>query len=64
MQEKKMTWDKEAITTLTNLWKLGFSTARIAEMMDTTKNSICGKVRRMGLPMRKPQDKYYVEKRR
>lgn len=47
-------WTKSQQDKLRILWRNGHTTSRIAKMMGVTKNSICGKARRMGLPMRNP----------
>jgi GcrA cell cycle regulator len=45
-----MTWTTERIETLTELWKAGKSASYIASMLgDATRNSVMGKISRLGL---------------
>ncbi len=47
-----MTWSKEQIKTLTELWELGLSGNQIGKILGRTKNSIVGKAHRLKLPGR------------
>ena len=46
-------WTAERIAELTRLWATGMSASEIARAMDTTKNAIVGKARRLVLPWRR-----------
>ena len=45
-------WTQERIDLLTKLWAEGLSAADIGKQLDITKNSVVGKVHRLGLPKR------------
>lgn len=42
-------WNDERVTVLRNLWGQGHSSARIASELGTSRNSVIGKVHRIGL---------------
>lgn len=46
-------WTTERTNTLIALWNEGLSTAEIGRRLEITKNSVVGKVHRLGLPKRK-----------
>ncbi len=45
-------WTDERIAILTKLWAEGLSAAEIGKRLEITKNSVVGKVHRLGLPKR------------
>ena len=45
-------WTQDRIELLTKLWAEGLSAAEIGKKLDITKNSVVGKVHRLGLPKR------------
>jgi GcrA cell cycle regulator len=45
-------WTPDQIKTLRRLWALGNTCTQIARVLGTTKNSVAGKVNRLGLPPR------------
>jgi GcrA cell cycle regulator len=45
-------WSDEENAELTRLWDTGLSSVKIAKIMGKTKNAVCGKVNRLGLPAR------------
>jgi len=45
-------WTEERIAELTKLWAEGLSAAEIGKRLEITKNSVVGKVHRLGLPKR------------
>ena len=50
-------WDDSAIETLTRMWDDGHSASEIADKIPgSTRSGICGKVRRLGLSMRKQRN--------
>ena len=51
-----MMWTEEAVSTLTTAWKAGKSSGIIAREMRTTRNTIIGKVHRLGLAGRTTLD--------
>lgn len=59
-----MTWNSKLEKMLVDLWESGISTSAIAEKMGITKGAVCGKVRRMDLKMRRPQNGHLVIRRR
>lgn len=42
-------WTPEQIETLTNLWNAGISSNKIADKLGVTRNSVMGKISRLGL---------------
>jgi GcrA cell cycle regulator len=46
-------WTPRRIELLTRLWEAGHSASQIAGLMDTTRNSIIGKIDRLKLPERR-----------
>jgi GcrA cell cycle regulator len=54
METEKISWSEERIALLTELWAEGLSTSKIAVSLgDVSRNSVIGKVHRLGLPGRK-----------
>lgn len=51
-----MIWNDEAIKILTDLWTEGVSSTQIGKRMRCSKNSVLGKVHRLGLPRRTDTD--------
>lgn len=47
-----MPWTDEAVETLIELWKQGLTTVEISKIIGVSKNSVIGKVHRLGLPKR------------
>lgn len=47
-----MAWTESQTKTLCILWKQGISTTEIAQVLGVTKNAVCGKRYRLGLPER------------
>lgn len=45
-------WTDEEKQKLRELWDLGYTTIEIGKFLGKTKNAVCGKARRMNLPMR------------
>lgn len=45
-------WTEENVETLRKLWGEGVSSGVIASRLGTTRNAVCGKVDRLGLPAR------------
>lgn len=50
-------WTPERIATLIALWNEDLSTSEIGRRLGITKNSVIGKVHRLGLPKRRPSAK-------
>ncbi|MDX2101093.1 MAG: global cell cycle regulator GcrA-like protein [Alphaproteobacteria bacterium] len=48
-----MEWTPEKVDELTRLWDSGIPTAEIGRLMGCTKNTVIGKVHRLGLTPRK-----------
>lgn len=48
-------WQDDREATLKKLWRDGYSASQCAAKMGTTRNAICGKVHRLGLPSRKKE---------
>lgn len=48
-------WSDYRIEKLKSLWALGLSAGQIAPIMEVTRNTICGKVNRLGLEARAPR---------
>lgn len=48
-----MDWNASNIALLRRLWADGLSASIIADRFGVTKNAICGKVYRLGLPQRR-----------
>lgn len=48
-------WNDENISRLTDLWKAGTTTAKIAEALGCTPNSVIGKAQRLGLSKSNPK---------
>lgn len=47
-----MEWTEDIVEKLTQLWAEGYTAQKIADMMQTTKGTIIGKVHRLQLPSR------------
>jgi predicted DNA-binding protein YlxM (UPF0122 family) len=46
-------WTEDQVEQLTKLWKTDLPTREIAEKLGVTKNAVIGKVKRLGLAMRR-----------
>lgn len=62
-------WNDAQIIELTSLWAAGFTAEQIRLQMGTSRSAVCGKVRRLMLPIRakhiterKPRNDFYVKK--
>ena len=53
----KLTWNDEAVATLTRLWSEGMSAEQISQRTGFTRNAVLGKVDRLGLPHRKTNER-------
>ena len=49
-----MAWTEQMVEDLRAMWKQGMTTAEIGKKLNVTKNSIVGKVHRLGLSGRQP----------
>lgn len=49
---RSLDWPADKVTALIELWPTGLSTAKIGAKLNVSKNSVCAKAGRLGLPMR------------